>query len=149
MKNLGALFSGQKSCNYGDFLQAVDFLGGWTMWKGGLPESSPLGEEGHHWGLNGLMARTREEQVFPALDCAPFSGVPQRDPGNCSLPTGYSKTPGIKESLRAGDTGPLESSSHSRDEFYLSIHLRQRNTYTERETFELFKIILWLIHHKG
>ena len=83
------------------------------------------------------MARTREEQVFPALDCAPFSGVPQRDPGNCSLPT-----PGIKESLRAGDTGPLESSSHSRDEFYLSIDLRQRNTYTERETFELFKIIL-------
>jgi len=54
-----------------------------------------------------LIARTWEEQVFPALGCAPFSGVSQRDPGNCSLPTGYSKTPGIKESLRAGDTGAI------------------------------------------
>ena len=142
MKNLRTLFFRQKSCNCGNFLQAVDFLEGWTTWKGGLPESSPLGEEGPHWGLNGLMAKTREEQVFPALGCAPSLGG-LRDPGNSSLPAGHSKTSGIKERLRAGNTGAIRSSSHSRGEFYLSIHLRQRNTYTQRETFELFKMILW------
>ena len=147
MKNLRTLFFRQKSCNCGNFLQAVDFLEGWTTWKGGLPESSPLGEEGPHWGLNGLMAKTREEQVFPALGCAPLLGG-LRDPGNSSLPAGHSKMQGSRKGWGQETRGPLEVAV-TQEVNFTCLYILGKGIHTHRERLLNFSKWFCDFHNKG
>ena len=129
MKNLRALLFRQKSCNCGDFLQAVNFLGGWTMWKGGLPESSPLGRKDiteasmDWWPGPGRNRYSLHGAVLHSRGCL------REIQGIVHCPLATAKPQGLRKAWGQETRGPLESSSHSRDEFYLSIHLRQRRQW--------------------
>ena len=142
MKKLRAVFFGQNSQDCGNSLQTGPVFRRSDNLERKTVRAHSCGRGRTPPRPQRFTARTWQEQVFLPQSHTPLSGVPQRDPGNCSLTTGCNKTPGIKDRLRAGDVGATRKQEVTQEVNFAYLYVLGKVIHTQRETFELLKIIL-------
>lgn len=108
-RSYGQCFSDKTARTVATPYKQVQFLGGQTIWRGRLSEPSPVGEEGHHRGLNDSQpgpGRNRYSFHRATLHC---QGCLREIQGIVHWPLTATKPQGLRTGWGRETWGPPES----------------------------------------